>query len=104
MSAARPRRWKLPLHRAASGGTSAPCSPSSRSSAAPAPASPARSEAWAAEAVPEEFLCPISGALMADPIILPSGKTYERACLQACAELAFAPPRRRPRGRRDDDS
>ncbi|PUZ70601.1 hypothetical protein GQ55_2G245400 [Panicum hallii var. hallii] len=96
MGAARPRRWKLPFHRAASGGTSAPCSPSpsSRSSAAPAPApaSPARSEAWAAEAVPEEFLCPISGALMADPVILPSGKTYERACLQACAELAFLPP------------
>jgi hypothetical protein len=42
--------------------------------------------------VPEEFLCPISGALMADPVILPSGKTYERACLQACAELAFLPP------------
>ncbi|RLN35420.1 U-box domain-containing protein 39-like [Panicum miliaceum] len=92
MGAARPRRWKLPFHRAASGGTSAPCSPSSKSSAAPAPASPARSEAWAAEAVPEEFLCPISGALMADPVILPSGKTYERACLQACAELAFSPP------------
>ncbi|CAL5081309.1 unnamed protein product [Urochloa decumbens] len=100
MGAARPRRWKLPFHRsssaaaAAAGGTSAPCSPSpsSRSSAAPAPASPARSEAWAAEAVPEEFLCPISGALMADPVILPSGRTYERACLQACAELAFLPP------------
>ncbi|CAL5074466.1 unnamed protein product [Urochloa decumbens] len=97
MGAARPRRWKLPFHRssaAAAGNTSAPCSPSpsSRSSAAPAPASPARSEAWAAEAVPEEFLCPISGALMADPVILPSGRTYERACLQACAELAFLPP------------
>ncbi|CAD6219469.1 unnamed protein product [Miscanthus lutarioriparius] len=97
MGAARPRRWKLPFHRAISaaggGGGSTPCSPSSRSSAAPpGPASPARSEAWAAEAVPEEFLCPISGALMADPVILPSGKTFERACLQACAELAFLPP------------
>ncbi|EEE69627.1 hypothetical protein OsJ_29215 [Oryza sativa Japonica Group] len=29
---------------------------------------------------------------MADPVILPSGQTYERACLQACAELAFLPP------------
>lgn len=94
MGAARPRRWKLPFHRA-----SAPCSPSSRPSApspgpgaGPSPASPARSEAWAAEAVPEEFACPISGALMADPVILPSGRTYERACLRACAELAFLPP------------
>ena len=107
MGAARPRRWKLPFHRtisAAAGGgggsSSAPCSPSSRSSASAAPpppppghASPARSEAWAAaDAVPEEFLCPLSGALMADPVILPSGKTFERACLQACADLAFLPP------------
>ncbi|KAJ1289549.1 hypothetical protein BS78_02G173100 [Paspalum vaginatum] len=73
MGAARPRRWKLPFHHP---------SPSSRPSA-----SPARSEA-----VPEEFLCPISRALMADPVILPSGRTYERACLQACAALAFLPP------------
>ncbi|KAF8657618.1 hypothetical protein HU200_059765 [Digitaria exilis] len=95
MGAARPRRWKLPFHRSASAvAGSAPCSPSpsTRSSAPPVPASPARSEAWAVEAVPDEFLCPISGALMADPVILPSGKTYERACLQACAELAFLPP------------
>ncbi|CAN6204376.1 unnamed protein product [Urochloa humidicola] len=100
MGATRPRRWKLPFHRSSSaaGGTSAPCSPSSRSSAAPAPASPARSEAWAAEAVPEEFLCPISAALMADPVILPSGRTYERACLRACAELAFLPPGVEPGG------
>ncbi|CAN6217545.1 unnamed protein product [Urochloa humidicola] len=99
MGAARPRRWKLPFHRSsATGGASAPCSPSSRSSAAPAPASPARSEAWAAEDVPEEFLCPISGALMSDPVILPSGRTYERACLQACAELAFLPPGVEPGG------
>ncbi|TKW32983.1 hypothetical protein SEVIR_2G202700v4 [Setaria viridis] len=100
MGAARPRRWKLPFHRAAGGTGSAPCSPSpsSRSSAAPAPASPARSEAWAAEAVPEEFLCPISGALMADPVILASGRTYERACLQACAELEFLPPGVEPGG------
>jgi hypothetical protein len=42
--------------------------------------------------VPPEFVCPISGALMADPVILPSGRTYERACLRACAELAFVPP------------
>ncbi|XP_062194596.1 U-box domain-containing protein 38-like [Phragmites australis] len=89
MGAARPRRWKLPFHRSGS----ALSSPSTKSPAAPLPCSPARSEAWAAEeAVPPEFVCPVSGALMADPVILPSGQTYERACLQACAELAFLPP------------
>ncbi|XP_062199216.1 U-box domain-containing protein 39-like [Phragmites australis] len=90
MGAARPRRWKLPFHRAGS----APSSPFSSESlpAAPPPCSPARPEAWAEEAVPPEFVCPVSGALMADPVILPSGQTYERACLQASAELAFLPP------------
>ncbi|XP_047066627.1 U-box domain-containing protein 39 [Lolium rigidum] len=41
---------------------------------------------------PPEFLCPISGTLMADPVIVPPGRTIERACIQACAALAFYPP------------
>ncbi|KAL6861318.1 hypothetical protein ACP4OV_017018 [Aristida adscensionis] len=41
---------------------------------------------------PPEFLCPISGTLMADPVVVPPGQTFERACIQACAALAFAPP------------
>uniref|UniRef100_A0A0E0ERT7 RING-type E3 ubiquitin transferase n=1 Tax=Oryza meridionalis TaxID=40149 RepID=A0A0E0ERT7_9ORYZ len=86
MGAGRPRRWKLPFHR------SAPSSPSSPPE--PEPHSPARSAVVVAEeeAPPAEFVCSILGALMADPVILPSGQTYERACLQACAELAFLPP------------
>lgn len=87
MGAGRPRRWKLPFHR------SAPSSPSSPPG--PEPHSPARSAVVVVaeeEAPPAEFVCSILGALMADPVILPSGQTYERACLQACAELAFLPP------------
>ncbi|OAY79227.1 U-box domain-containing protein 40, partial [Ananas comosus] len=45
-----------------------------------------------AEAVPSEFLCPISGALMADPVIVPTGESFERSCIQACSDLAFTPP------------
>uniref|UniRef100_A0ACD5XL09 Uncharacterized protein n=1 Tax=Avena sativa TaxID=4498 RepID=A0ACD5XL09_AVESA len=95
MGAARPRRWRLPFQR------SAPSSPSASSKSLPVPYSPARSAAAAAEAErkweqeaapPPEFVCPISGAPMADPVILPSGRTYERACLQACADLSFFPP------------
>ncbi|CAL5052116.1 unnamed protein product [Urochloa decumbens] len=41
---------------------------------------------------PAEFLCPISGSLMADPVIVPPGQTFERASIQACAALAFSPP------------
>ncbi|KAK1684555.1 hypothetical protein QYE76_045403 [Lolium multiflorum] len=29
---------------------------------------------------------------MADPVILSSGRTYERACVRACAELSVSPP------------
>ncbi|CAL9136300.1 unnamed protein product, partial [Musa textilis] len=43
--------------------------------------------------MPAEFLCPISRSLMADPVIVPpSGHTFERSCVQACADLAFSPP------------
>ncbi|KAM1323698.1 hypothetical protein PS2_044554 [Malus domestica] len=40
---------------------------------------------------PKEFLCPISGSLMADPVIVSSGHTFERACIQACKSLSFTP-------------
>ncbi|KAJ0043919.1 hypothetical protein Pint_19402 [Pistacia integerrima] len=40
---------------------------------------------------PKEFLCPISGSLMADPVIVSSGHTFERACVHACKTLGFTP-------------
>ncbi|XP_028771131.1 U-box domain-containing protein 40 [Neltuma alba] len=40
---------------------------------------------------PEEFLCPISGSLMADPVIVSSGHTFERVSVQACKNLNFTP-------------
>ncbi|KFK33130.1 hypothetical protein AALP_AA6G334700 [Arabis alpina] len=41
--------------------------------------------------IPSEFLCPISGSLMADPIIVSSGHSYERACVIASKTLGFTP-------------
>lgn len=40
---------------------------------------------------PKEFVCPISGSLMADPVIVSSGQTFERNCVQACKSLGFKP-------------
>ncbi|KAJ8557138.1 hypothetical protein K7X08_002763 [Anisodus acutangulus] len=40
---------------------------------------------------PKEFICPISGSLMADPIIVSSGHTFERHCVNACKSLCFIP-------------
>lgn len=40
---------------------------------------------------PLEFLCPISGSLMADPVIVSSGHTFERNCINACKSLDFKP-------------
>lgn len=31
---------------------------------------------------PEEFRCPISLELMADPVVIASGQTFDRACIQ----------------------
>ncbi|KAK1619294.1 hypothetical protein QYE76_024811 [Lolium multiflorum] len=41
---------------------------------------------------PVEFPYPISGTLMADPVIVPPGRTIKRTCIQACDALAFYPP------------
>ncbi|CAO1947487.1 unnamed protein product [Urochloa humidicola] len=62
--------------------------PESPSKASPFPSPPS---SFTADP-PAEFLCPISGSLMADPVVVPPGQTFERACIQACAELAFSPP------------
>ncbi|KVH92758.1 U-box domain-containing protein 40 [Cynara cardunculus var. scolymus] len=40
---------------------------------------------------PPEFICPISGDLMADPVIVSSGQTFERNCVLACISLSFKP-------------
>ncbi|XP_072953349.1 U-box domain-containing protein 39-like [Typha angustifolia] len=40
---------------------------------------------------PKEFLCPISNSLMADPVIISSGESFDRPCIQACVDLDFIP-------------
>ncbi|PON93328.1 Beta-catenin [Trema orientale] len=40
---------------------------------------------------PKDFLCPIYGSLMADPVIVSSGQTFERVSVQVCRELGFSP-------------
>ncbi|KAK1273521.1 U-box domain-containing protein 39 [Acorus gramineus] len=40
---------------------------------------------------PSDLLCPISGSLMSDPVILPSGLTFDRPYLQACLDLRYSP-------------
>ncbi|KAE8021593.1 hypothetical protein FH972_007469 [Carpinus fangiana] len=40
---------------------------------------------------PKEFICTISGSLMADPVIVSSGHTFEQACVRACKALGFTP-------------
>ncbi|KAG2578765.1 U-box domain-containing protein 39-like [Panicum virgatum] len=90
MGAERARRWKLLPFRSLS---LPPPPPASRAKNwppdAPVPPSPARKKAEEEE-VPAEFLCPVLGKPMADPVILPSGRTYERACVRACAELGLS--------------
>lgn len=40
---------------------------------------------------PEEYLCPISKSLMADPVVVSSGHTFERLSVQVCQDLGFSP-------------
>lgn len=41
--------------------------------------------------IPLEFLCPLSGSIMADPVIVSSGHTFERNCVHVCTSLSFNP-------------
>ncbi|XP_062196265.1 U-box domain-containing protein 39-like [Phragmites australis] len=84
MGAERAQRWKLLPFRFAP----AAAKPKHRAPDVLVLSAPTRKEEE--EEVPGEFLCPILGAPMADPVILPSGRTYERACVQACAELGLS--------------
>ncbi|KAK8717066.1 hypothetical protein V6N13_044347 [Hibiscus sabdariffa] len=43
------------------------------------------------KSIPHEFSCPISGSLMADPVIVSSGHTFERVCVEACKKMDFTP-------------
>ncbi|XP_038895164.1 U-box domain-containing protein 38-like [Benincasa hispida] len=40
---------------------------------------------------PEEYLCAISKSLMADPVVVSSGQTFERLSVQVCQDLGFSP-------------
>lgn len=40
---------------------------------------------------PKDFVCPISGRMMADPVIIPTGETFERGCIQAYLEAGLRP-------------
>ncbi|KAK8918259.1 U-box domain-containing protein 39 [Platanthera zijinensis] len=79
-------RWRLPFRR------SGFHSSSSSSSLLQPPSPHTPSSVSNPPDLPPEFLCPISGALMADPVIIPSGETFERACIEACRDLSVSPP------------
>ncbi|XP_010546052.1 PREDICTED: U-box domain-containing protein 41-like [Tarenaya hassleriana] len=40
---------------------------------------------------PPEFLCPITGFLMSDPVVVASGQTFERISVQVSRNLGFVP-------------
>lgn len=39
----------------------------------------------------KEFVCPISGFLMSDPVVVSSGQTFERVSVQVCRDLGYSP-------------
>ncbi|KAK1422334.1 hypothetical protein QVD17_25375 [Tagetes erecta] len=39
----------------------------------------------------DEFICPVSGLLMFDPVVVSSGQTFERRSVEICRQLNFIP-------------
>ncbi|KAK9741367.1 hypothetical protein RND81_03G100400 [Saponaria officinalis] len=68
-------RWKISIYRKHSDTVSPLSDPRNVSEAKP----------------PAEFVCPISGSVMADPVIVATGQTFERACVTACKTIGFTP-------------
>ncbi|XVF12150.1 hypothetical protein REPUB_Repub08aG0089500 [Reevesia pubescens] len=66
-------RWKISFHHRSS--SSSPSSPKHHPKTQP----------------PPEFLCPISGSLMFDPVVIPSGQSFDRISIQVCRNLGFTP-------------
>lgn len=67
------QKWKISFHRSSSAKTSQ------------------SGHQVQSKSIPEDFFCPISGSLMADPVIVSSGHTFERVCVEACKKIDFAP-------------
>lgn len=65
------RKWKISIYKSSSSSSS--------------PRTPPKPDP------PNEFLCQISGTLMADPIVVSSGQTFERTSVQVCKDLGFSP-------------
>ncbi|GAB4860687.1 hypothetical protein Ancab_035849 [Ancistrocladus abbreviatus] len=42
-------------------------------------------------APPREFICPICSSIMSDPVVVTSGQTFDRLCVQVCKDLNFTP-------------
>ncbi|GMY24877.1 U-box domain-containing protein 38-like [Fagus crenata] len=40
---------------------------------------------------PKDFICPISGSLMSDPVVVSSGQTFERVSVRVCRDLGYSP-------------
>ncbi|KAK2663839.1 hypothetical protein Ddye_002413 [Dipteronia dyeriana] len=40
---------------------------------------------------PKEFVCPVAGSLMFDPVVVSSGQTFDRVSVDVCRELGFVP-------------
>ncbi|XP_048136062.1 U-box domain-containing protein 38 [Rhodamnia argentea] len=41
--------------------------------------------------LPREFLCPVTGSIMEEPVVVSSGQTFERVSAQVCKDLGFSP-------------
>jgi len=64
-------KWKVSLYRRPS---------PSRPQPPPRPPSP-----------PPEYVCAICGSLISDPVVVGSGHTFDRLCVQVCRDLRFTP-------------
>lgn len=84
-------RWKLSFHRSSKSSSSSLSLSSSSPSSSPArPSVPTKPQNCQSDFLPE-FICPVSGSLMADPVIVPSGHSFDRVSVEVCKSTGYIP-------------
>lgn len=82
-------RWKF-SHRRPSKTPSPSLSRSSSCSSSPQHSASSKHQTKQSD-FPAEFICPVSGSLMADPVIVSSGHSFDRVSVEACKSTGYIP-------------
>lgn len=79
-------KWKISFYHRS---PASPSTSTSKTEVNPNPSSDSNPNS--AREPPKDYLCPVHGSLMADPVVVASGHTFERVTAELCRDLGITP-------------